>query len=91
MSGGIQIRDYMHVSQVAGNLVKIALQNEIIGIINNCSGIPVKLVDFVNEYLFNRKKEINLNLGCYPYSIYEPMYFWGNIDKLNKILLKLSK
>jgi dTDP-6-deoxy-L-talose 4-dehydrogenase (NAD+) len=86
MSGGMQIRDYMHVSHVAENLVKIALQNEIIGIINNCSGIHVKLVDFVNEYLLKRKKEINLNLGYYPYSIFEPMDFWGNKDKLSKIL-----
>jgi dTDP-6-deoxy-L-talose 4-dehydrogenase (NAD+) len=86
MSGGMQIRDYMHVYQVAENLVKITLQNEINGIINNCSGIPVKLIDFVNEYLLKRKKEINLNLGYYPYSIFEPMDFWGNNDKLNKIL-----
>jgi dTDP-6-deoxy-L-talose 4-dehydrogenase (NAD+) len=85
MSGGMQIRDYMHVSQVAENLVKISMQNEIAGIINNCSGMPVKLVDFVNEYLNKIKGEINLDLGYYPYSIYEPMCFWGNNDKLKKI------
>lgn len=88
MSGGMQVRDYMHVSKVAENLVNICLQNEIDGTINNCSGIPVKLLDLVNKYLIVRKKSIKLNLGYYPYSIYEPMEFWGNREKLNRILKK---
>ena len=88
MSGGMQVRDYMHVSKVAENLVNICLQNEIDGTINNCSGTPVKLLDLVNKYLIDRKKSIKLNLGYYPYSIYEPMEFWGNRDKLNRVLKK---
>ena len=88
MSGGLQVRDYMHVSKVAENLVNICLQNEIDGTINNCSGTPVKLLDLVNKYLIDRRKSIKLNLGYYPYSIYEPMEFWGNKEKLNRILKK---
>jgi dTDP-6-deoxy-L-talose 4-dehydrogenase (NAD+) len=86
MSGGMQIRDYMHVSKVAENLVSICMQNDIVGIINNCSGIPVKLLDLVNKILIDKKKSIKLNLGYYPYSIQEPMEFWGSTDRLNRIL-----
>jgi len=85
MSGGEQIRDYLPVSEVAKNIAKIALQSEINGIINNCSGSPQRVVDFVNQYLKNNHKNINLNLGYYPYSVYEPMAFWGNNQKLKKI------
>lgn len=85
MSGGEQIRDYLPVSEVAHNIVKIALQSEIFGVINNCSGIPKKVVDVIKEYLRNNNKNINLNLGYYPYSSYEPMVFWGNNQKLKTI------
>lgn len=89
MSGGEQIRDYLHVKEVAINIVEIALQSKISGIINNCSNSPIKLVDFVNEYLVQRGLTIKLNLGYYEYSRSEPMSFWGNNQKLNQI--KCSK
>jgi nucleoside-diphosphate-sugar epimerase len=86
MSGGDQIRDYLPVQDVAMNIVKIALQSKISGIINNCSGKPVKVVEFIEKYLRKNKKNIKLNLGYYPYNIYEPMSFWGNNKKLKKII-----
>jgi nucleoside-diphosphate-sugar epimerase len=86
MSGGDQIRDYLPVTEVAINIVKISLQSKITGIINNCSGKPQSVIDFVNNYLQLNNKKINLNLGYYPYSTFEPMNFWGNNQKLNKII-----
>ncbi len=85
MSGGVQIRDYLPVAQIAKNIVKIALQNDVKGIINNSSGIPIKLADLITDYLNEKNKKIKLNLGFYPYSPFEPMDFWGNNVKLNKI------
>jgi len=85
MSGGDQIRDYLPVTDVAKNIVKIALQSKFSGIINTCSGLPQRVVDFIKDYLKNNNKNINLNLGYYPYSSFEPMAFWGNNQKLKKI------
>jgi dTDP-6-deoxy-L-talose 4-dehydrogenase (NAD+) len=85
MSGGEQIRDYLPVQEVAKNIIVIALQNEILGIINNSSGIPQKLSSFVINYLKEKNAKIKLNLGFYPYSSFEPMEFWGRIEKLNKL------
>lgn len=85
MSGGEQVRDYLPVEKVAENIVKIALQNKVVGIINNCSGKPITVKDFVEDYLKRINKSIDLNLGHYPYADYEPMKFWGDIQKLKKI------
>lgn len=86
MSGGEQIRDYLPVEEVAKNIVNIALQSEISGIINNCSGKPLRVVDFIESYLEYVDKNIKLNLGFYPYTNFEPMSFWGNNQKLKKII-----
>ena len=33
-----------------------------------------------------KQKTIKLNLGYYPYPDFEPMKFWGDTNKINKIL-----
>lgn len=86
MSGGEQLRDYLPVEDVANYIVRIALQEEITGIINCCSGKPVKIRDFVESYLKRHDYQIKLELGFYPYPDYEPMAFWGDRRRLNLIL-----
>lgn len=86
MSGGQQVRDFLSVEKVAENIVSIAVQNRVKGIINNCSGQPVTVQQFVEDYLKRTNKSINLNLGYYPYPDYEPMNFWGDITKLKKAI-----
>ncbi len=85
MSGGEQVRDFLPVEIVAENIVKIAIQNKVQGIINCCSGKPVTVKAFVEDYLKVRNKSIKLNLGFYPYTDYEPMKFWGDNSKLKLI------
>ncbi|MBC7508751.1 MAG: NAD(P)-dependent oxidoreductase [Ferruginibacter sp.] len=85
MSGGEQERDYLSVEKVAENIVKIALQNKVTGIINCCSGVPIKVKEFVQDFLLATKQHIQLNLGYYPYADYEPMRFWGDDTKLKTI------
>ena len=89
MSGGEQIRDYLPVEVVSQNILYIALHSSLYGVINNCSGNPVKLIDFVNNYLANKGQKIGLNLGYYPYSELEPMAFWGCKEKLDSAKNKL--
>ena len=86
MSGGEQLRDFLPVEKVAQNIINIATQNKVKGIINCCSGHPVSVKDFVQNYLQFKNKNIKLNLGYYPYPDFEPFKFWGNNEKLNKIL-----
>jgi nucleoside-diphosphate-sugar epimerase len=87
MSGGEQERDYLPVEKVAEYIVAVALQNEVEGIINCCSGKPIKVKELVANYLKENNADIKLNLGYYPYTDYEPMSFWGDNTKLKQILI----
>ncbi len=86
MSGGEQLRDYLPVDDVAANIVSCSLQTQINGIINCCSGKPISVRSFVENYLKKRNIEMKLNLGFYPYADYEPMAFWGDRTKLQKLI-----
>lgn len=86
MSSGEQVRDYLPVEKVAEYIVDIASQKQVTGIVNCCSGVPVRIKDLVNDYLKKANKNIRLNLGYYPYPDYEPMEFWGDNKKLQTIL-----
>jgi nucleoside-diphosphate-sugar epimerase len=85
MSGGEQVRDFLPVEAVAMYITEIALQKEVTGIINCCSGVPVTVKKLVQDYLKRKNKNITLNLGYYPYPDYEPMAFWGDNRKLKMI------
>jgi len=86
MSGGMQIRDFLPITNMAENIVSIAIQADVLGIVNCCSGKPITVKDFVTNYLKANNKEIELNLGFYSYATYEPMEFWGDNKKLKLIV-----
>jgi nucleoside-diphosphate-sugar epimerase len=90
MSGGEQERDYLPIKKVAEYIVAIALQNKVTGIINCCSGQPIKVKKFIENYLEEGQQKIKLNPGYYPYPDYEPMSFWGDDSKLKKIIHERS-
>ena len=81
MSGGEQLRDYLHVEKVAEKLVDVSFDDRHSGIINCCSGKPISIRNLVENYLRENNKHIKLNLGYYPYPDYEPMAFWGDNSK----------
>lgn len=91
MSGGEQVRDYLHVTQVADYIVQCSLQSKVEGIINCCSGRPIAVRKFVQKYIQEKKYTLHLNFGIYPYPDYEPMAFWGDNTKLNEVLLNGKK
>ena len=77
MSGGEQLRDYLPVEEVARQIGQLAMAQKDIGAFNICSGSPVSVRRLVEQWLGDNDWEIELNLGYYPYSDYEPMAFWG--------------
>jgi dTDP-6-deoxy-L-talose 4-dehydrogenase (NAD+) len=86
MSGGEQLRDYLPVDKAAYYLCLLALQETIDGIVNICSGKPISVRQLVEKNILEAKAPIKLNLGYYPYLNYEPMAFWGDATKLQKVL-----
>lgn len=85
MSGGEQERDFLPVEQMVNSFTTIATQQAVEGIINCCSGIPIKVKILVENILKEKLSTVTLNLGHYPYTDYEPMRFWGDNTKLKKI------
>lgn len=86
MSGGEQLRDYLPVEDVARMLVDFALANADFGAVNICSGKPISVRGLVECWLKKNDWKIGLKLGHYPYPDYEPMAFWGDDTKLQRML-----
>jgi dTDP-6-deoxy-L-talose 4-dehydrogenase (NAD+) len=82
MSTGDQLRDFLPIEKVAENFVDVLSHPEIEGVINCCSGIPISVLDLVQQHCQRRGSAISLNRGYYPYPDYEPMAFWGVPNKL---------
>jgi dTDP-6-deoxy-L-talose 4-dehydrogenase (NAD+) len=86
MSGGEQLRDYLPVERAAAHLVALALQRRGHGIVNVCSGEPVAVRALVERWIAEHGWSIRPELGRYPYSVHEPMAFWGDATKLRRCL-----
>lgn len=86
MSMGEQLRDYLPVEKAAQHICKIVMQKDVQGIVNCCSGKPISVRRLVENYISANDANISLNLGYYPYPEYEPMAFWGDNTKLEKIV-----
>lgn len=85
MSGGEQLRDYLHVRDVAAALAHLAAIAGDTGIVNICSGEPTSVRRLVEGWIADEGWDIALNLGYYPYPDYEPLAFWGNRTKLDSL------
>jgi dTDP-6-deoxy-L-talose 4-dehydrogenase (NAD+) len=87
MSGGEQLRDYMRVEDAAKQLGRLTLDRADLGPVNVCSGVPVSVRSLVERWIAAHGWSIELALGRYPYSPYEPMAFWGVDEKLQEAAL----
>ena len=85
MSGGEQLRDYLPVEEVARRLVLLLRYPQCNGVVNICSGKPISVRRLVEQHLAKRAAEIQLNLGYYQYPDYEPMAFWGDRARFDRM------
>ena len=63
-------------------------QDEILGIINICSGRPQKLSERVEKFISNNGYKIKLDYGKYPDRPYDSKAVWGDSKKIEYILAK---
>ena len=76
MSGGEQLRDYLPVEKASEKLSNLYKSGNK-GIFNICSGKPISIRNLVESYIEKKNSNIIPQYGYYPYSVYEPMQFWG--------------
>ena len=86
MSGGEQLRDYLSVTEMAQQLVALALGAQGCGIVNICSGKPISVRTLVEGWIAEHSWPIAPALGRFPYPDHEPMAFWGDRRKLDQCL-----
>lgn len=82
MSPGDQVRDFLPVEEAAAQVAEIALQSQVDGVINCCSGNGMSVKAFAEAVLTQQGATLRLDLGYYPYSPFEPFAFWGDATQL---------
>lgn len=83
--------DFISVSDLASQIVAVALQRDITGIINCCSGNPVSLADRVEQYIQDNNFKIRLKYGAFPDRPYDSPAVWGDAAKIKEILKKAGQ
>ena len=78
---GEQVRDYLHVNDVAAGLWHLA-KSDVTGIFNICSGNPItvrQVMELIGTYTGAGEYIV---FGALPYRNWEPMFICGSNDKL---------
>jgi nucleoside-diphosphate-sugar epimerase len=80
-----QLRDYLHRNDVGRFMAELCLQNDIIGVVNCCSGKPVSMRRMVEDYV-RKWPELELDYGKVAYRSFEPMAFWGSRARMDMVI-----
>ena len=86
MSHGNQIRDYLSIEALSNLISIITIINKNYGVVNICSGKNISLNETLKLWLKKYNWDITIKRGFYNIPEYEPLEFWGDRIKLNKIL-----
>ena len=85
MSSGRQLRDFIHVHEVAKHLLTLAVHQDAAGVYNVGTGIPRSVLEMAEEKIRSYDSNIVLNKGVYPDRPDEPLAFWAQIEKLESL------
>lgn len=85
MSSGRQVRDYITVDEVAKNLLRLSTHSRAQGIYNCGSGRPASLRELAEERIAQSLSSTILRLGVYPDRQDEPLAFWADTSKMDKL------
>lgn len=78
--------DFIHVEELAEQIVAVTLQEKINGIINCCTGKPISLAEKVESFIREQKLDIELEYGAFPDRPYDSPAIWGNAEKIELIM-----
>ena len=90
IGSGKQIRDFIHVDDVAKQIIELTTNNNAKGIYNCGSGKPMSISSFVESIIKSKNSKINIVFNHYKDRDFEPFTCWANMKKYND-LLKLSE
>lgn len=79
--------DFIHISDLARQIVMASVQSKYDGIINVCSGTKVSLAEQVTKYINDHHYDIQLKYGEFPDRPYDSPEVWGD----NRIITQIMK
>jgi nucleoside-diphosphate-sugar epimerase len=80
-SGGAQVRDFLHVADVAGAISAVAL-SDVEGAVNIGSGVPVTVREIVATVARLCDATDRVRFGAMPYRPNDPMFVCADVEKL---------
>lgn len=83
---GINQYDFLDYKDFCKKVALTISQDEIIGVINICSGQPMKLSERVESFIEENHFKIKLEYGAFPDRKYDSKAIWGNNTKINNII-----
>ena len=78
--------DFIDYEDFCEQVARAVIQDEILGIINICSGHPEKLADRVERFIKENGYKIKLKYGAFPDRPYDSKAVWADGDKIQKIM-----
>lgn len=78
--------DFLDYDEFCEQVAAVVMQNKVNGIINCCSGKPMKLAERVEQFIKENNYDIALEYGAFPDRPYDSKAVWGNNDKISQIM-----
>lgn len=78
--------DFVDYEDFCTQVAATVIQDEVLGIINICSGKPEKLADRVERFINENGYSIKLKYGAFPDRPYDSKAVWADGSKIGKIL-----
>ena len=78
--------DFIDYEVFCEQVARAVGQNNVLGVINICSGHPEKLADRVERFIKENGYKIKLKYGAFPDRPYDSMAVWGNGRKIQEIM-----
>jgi dTDP-6-deoxy-L-talose 4-dehydrogenase (NAD+) len=89
MSPGDQVRDYIHVDDLAPMIAEIAENRNFDGTVNCSGGKPDTVLNLVRQYIARAGASITPATGRFDYPDYEPFQFWADTARLETLVSSL--
>lgn len=78
--------DFIDYEEFCEQVARTVMQDDVLGIINICSGHPEKLADRVERFIRENGYHIKLKYGAFPDRPYDSKAVWGDGHKIEEIM-----
>jgi len=85
-NSGMNLYDFIDYNDCCNQIAKSVEQDTFLGIINICSGVPIRLSERVESFIRDNNLNISLEYGKYPDRKYDSKAIWGDCTIIKKIL-----